>query len=475
MTKSPLQISQYKHVRIISVLDNIYKMTSVDYTIEDGQLFQLLKRQCLHGVLSGFKYLVDSRVHPKEKEYIFKQRDENGCILLHYAACGGNILILDEILQIASDKVLEYKCARGQNALHFAIKYKQKDMTDHLIKKYSLLSTTISENMYSTDSNTSNHDNNMVEKIAIVHWVAWLGDVRLLASLKQYNFDISLKTRNGLSILDLACMKKETEASEGEFEFCIHLLNNEAKYIDPSKTDVSGWTIAHYASFSNIKLLEYMAANEKFCYLIMKKTNSLKTCLHIACEFAKHEIVKFIAKNFETLLHDEDELGWNALHFAAKGGNLDTLRYLLSRKGMNIDCRTKDGKTLLHIACISKQTSICEFVVSAFSEELLNAKTNKYHLTAAHYLGVEKKEDGSETKIFEILAGSKMKLSAKSSKGLSVLDFAIDHLNKELVQCMVKTKYREKLRLNSTILARCKENTKDDIIKQILQTAIDDI
>lgn len=68
-----------------------------------------------------------------------------------------------------------------------------------------------------------------------------------------------------------------------------------------------------------------------------------------------------------------------------------------------------------------------------------------------------------------------MKLSAKSSKGLSVLDFAIDHLNGELVTCMVKTKYREKLGLNPTILARCKENTKDDEIKRILQTAIDDV
>lgn len=472
-----MQISQYKHVRIISVLDNIYKLTSVDYTIEDGQLFQLLKRQCLHGVLSGFKYLVDTRVYPKKKEYIFKQRDENGCILLHYAACGGNILILIEILKIASDKVLEYKCIRGQDALHFAIRYKQKDMTDYLIQKYSLLSTTIEENMHATNSNTSNYDNNMFEKFAIVHWVAWLGDVRLLASLKQNNFDISLKTRNGLNILDLACMKKETDASEGEFEFCLHLLNNEAENIDPSKTDVSGWTIAHYASLSNIRLLEYMAANETFRYLIMEKTNSLKTCLHIACEFAKHETVKFITKNFETLLQVEDELGWNALHFAAKGGNLDTLRYLLSKKCMKIDCRTKDGKTLLHIACIYKQTSICEFVVSEFSEELLNARTDKYHLTAAHYLGVEKKEDEleSEIKIFEILAGSKMKLSAKSSKGLSVLDFAIDHLSRKLVTCMVKTEYREKLGLNPTILARCKENTKDDEIKRILQTAIDDI
>lgn len=64
-------------------------MTLVDFTFEDEQLFNLLKRQCIHGVPSEFEYLVNTRVTPNKKEYIFEQRDENGCILLHYAAQGG--------------------------------------------------------------------------------------------------------------------------------------------------------------------------------------------------------------------------------------------------------------------------------------------------------------------------------------------------------------------------------------------------
>lgn len=97
-----------------------------------------------------------------------------------------------------------------------------------------------------------------------------------------------------------------------------------------------------------------------------KPTKASKTCLHIACEFQKIQIVKFISKHkkLQTLILDKDALGWNALHFAAKSGNLDILEYLLNLKieGMDIGCKTKDGKTLLYIACIHKKIEVCQFV-----------------------------------------------------------------------------------------------------------------
>lgn len=116
--------------------------------------------------------------------------------------------------------------------------------------------------------------------------------------------------------------------------------------------------------------------------------------MHIACEFEKIQIVKFITKHkqLQTLIPDKDALGWNALHFAAKGGNLDILEYLLNfkKEGMDIGCKTDDGKTLLHFACIHKKTEVCQFVLTEFGKnknkykELLNAKTTDNELTAAH-------------------------------------------------------------------------------------------
>lgn len=115
-----------------------------------------------------------------------------------------------------------------------------------------------------------------------------------------------------------------------------------------------------YASLSNFKLFKYLADIGNKYDLIKKPTKALKTCMHIACEFEKIKIVKFIAEHtqLQTLIPDKDALGWNALHFASKGGNLDILEYLLNLKkeGMDIGCKTNDGKTLLHIACIHKKT-----------------------------------------------------------------------------------------------------------------------
>lgn len=84
--------------------DDIYKLILVNYSIEDAELFQLLKRQCLHKAFREFKYLVYTRIIDK-REDIFLKHDEDGCKLLHYAAQGGCIVILDEILRVSKIKL----------------------------------------------------------------------------------------------------------------------------------------------------------------------------------------------------------------------------------------------------------------------------------------------------------------------------------------------------------------------------------
>lgn len=360
-----------------SFSEEIYKFTLVDYTIEDAELFQLLKRQCLHKAFPEFKYLVDTRISD-ERKYIFKQHDENGCSLLHYAAQGGCIVILDEVLrvsEITSNDIHEHTCIRGQNALHFAIKYNNTYMAVHLFENYPSL---------------NNYDQNSDGAFAPIHWVAWHCNIFLLDQLKRKGVDIWAKTKNGLNILDIACMAHLSEESN---KFCLHLFENE-NIPTLRKVDLSGWNIAHYASRSNkVDLFQLIEENENIGEeesLITKKTNTSKTCLHIACEFAKYDAVLYILTKFETILNHVDHLDWNALHYAAKGGNLIILKKLIE-EGMNIGCLTTDGKTILHIACIHKHPAICKYAVKNLPKSLLNAKTNNNGITAIHYLAVEKK------------------------------------------------------------------------------------
>lgn len=455
-------------VFLYSFSDDIYKLTLVDYTIEDAELFILLKRQCLHQAYREFIYLVKSRVEGK-KEYIFRQRDENGCILLHYAAQGGSIVILDTILQIVSEDILQCTCIRGQNALHFAIRNDRTDMIIHLIKIYSKSLKRYDEKEKIEQSQTTHFTTGV---FAPVHWVAWQGKLSLLQEFKHANFDISIKTKSGFNILDIACLTKLSNESN---KFCIYVLKNELKYIDPMKTDISGWNIGHYASKSGrVELLTFMEKNETLRVLITERTRSHKTCLHIACEFANFDAVKFLVTKFASLLHCEDHLNWNALHFAAKGGSLEILEYLLE-KGLKIGSLTMDQKTILHVACIHKKLDICRYAVSHFSYDLLNTRTNTSGLLASHYLAVEKKTGGNEKQILEVLRDSDMDLTATCSHGFTLLEWAIDHFNIKLIRAIVSVNFREKCGVSIESLKKAMFRRKVGKINRILQTALNEM
>lgn len=457
-------------VFLYSFSDDIYKVTLVDYTLEDAELFILLKRQCLHQAYYEFIYLVNSRVKG-EKDYIFTQRDENGCVLLHYAAHGGSTVILDTILENVSEDILQYTCIRGQNALHFAIRNNRTDMTIHLIKKYSKTLNKYDEKEKIKQSQTT--DTNFTNGVfAPVHWVAWQGKSSLLQEFKDANFDISIKTRSGLNILDIACLTKLSDESN---KFCIHVLNNESKYIDPMKTDISGWNLGHYASKSGrVELFKFMEKNKTLRSLITAQTMSRKTCLHIACEFANFDAVKFLVTKFASLLHCKDKLNWNALHFAAKGGSLEILKYLLEND-LGIGSLTKDQKTILHVACIHKNLDISRYAVEHLSPELLNTATNTSGLLACHYLAVETKKDGSEADILEVLRNSDMNLKATCCRGLTLLEWAIDHLNINLIQAVVSVKFREKCGVDTKSLKKAITRKPDQTIILFLQTALNEM
>lgn len=198
-----------------------------------------------------------------------------------------------------------------------------------------------------------------------VFWVAWIGNGQLLHILKKADYDISKTTKTGLNILHIACMSEKLKDDD---TFCKHLLINESNKIDPESTDLSGWNVCHFASMSNFKVLEFIDETPNLCHMIMHKTKSKKTCLHIACEYAQYDSVKLLVTKFKELIQLEDKHGWNALHFAAKGGNVGILEFLLNEK-LKISSLTKDQKTILHIACLGKNIDICQYAVNKFSKK----------------------------------------------------------------------------------------------------------
>ncbi|XP_062610267.1 uncharacterized protein LOC134272048 [Saccostrea cucullata] len=459
--------------------DNILNMILTEISIEDEDLFQLLKRQCLNGEQLGFSYLIDGRVKTLGKRDLLFQRDESGCTLLHYAARGGSIPILDEILKLYQEKNVDFmvKCYQSKTILDYALQYNCDDETAKFI--IGKLAKPMKEAMkLKRNQNTEYHDP-IVANVALFapfHLIAWKGNLELLDTIKTVYDNVTAKTKSGLDILSIGCLAHKNK-------FCKHVIKNEKVL---SKSDKSGqWNVCHYAAMSgNLTVLKQIELEDPDQLSI--SSNSKKKPLHIACEFAKINVVEYLVHRCPKDMFREDSFGWNALQFAVKGGDFDLFMFLIDQK-MDIRTRAKDGKTLLHIACIHKQDRICEFLAKTYFEkhkDLLNATTNIKNWTAAHYIGVENKLDGREAKILDILKkyivdlSEKKKdgdtiLSAVTADGYTIFDIAIQHLNIKLIIYILESEeYIRLIGICQDTLEGHLQKVKNPTIKAALQKAI---
>lgn len=142
------------------------------------------------------------------------------------------------------------------------------------------------------------------------HFAAVGGNREILKLLVSKGIDIKSETINGLNVLHIASIHKHTE-------ICKHLIEGENTKTLINKSDAHGWNIAHFSA---------MVGDNRISDLIKSvnnvKTNRQKTILHIFCEHGHFDFCKSILKSQPSFLYDVDDEGWNALHYAAKGGNL---------------------------------------------------------------------------------------------------------------------------------------------------------
>ena len=81
------------------------------------------------------------------------------------------------------------------------------------------------------------------------------------------------------------------------------------------------------------------------------KASDKGTAMMPASVNGNKKIINLLLHARSKAIHDRDINGWYPLHFAAKHGHEYLVKFLLSRKGIQVDCRTKFGQTPLHLAC----------------------------------------------------------------------------------------------------------------------------
>lgn len=394
--------------------------------VENTYLSQLLRRHCRNGTFRNFEYLLRKRILSKKNDSnvqnILTSCDKDGYTLLHCAAEGGSVKIFEELIRVTDQIRVDDKTYDGRTVLHIACKNGNLSLCESLMfdKNYKELLL----------KKKSNQGWNAL------HYAAANGSTKIVNLLEKNGLDIIEVTTNKLSILDIACLHNHEE-------LCKTLMNRDDLSRLFYKADAQGWRVAHFAAMAGNKdILEYLIKKK---LNIRMTTNRKKNVLHVACEYGNYDICAEILDRYdgrESMLYETDDENWNALHYAAKGGNLKV--YITVEKfyenSVRLSETTRDEKTVLHIACINKRTEICQYICGQESyKDIIDSRGSFKGWTAAHYIAVEIKQDGTEENLIRILVESGIDLKAFTTDGLTVLGVACEHRNRNLINYLLKT------------------------------------
>lgn len=274
---------------------------------EDMHLLLLLRRYCRQRAFENFDYLLKSKFLSREDHDLSKilaDYDKTGLTLLHYAAEVGSTDIFKTHIK-ACPQIPLYNAAQSITVLHVACENKRYNMCAFLLSddKYKHLLP-----------KKSSHG------CSAAHFTAVGGSIQILKLLKSKKLDITNVTNNRLNVIDISCIFNHTA-------MCTYLIKRcQQKQLNISfdKSDARGWTIAHLAAMVENKGILKLLTGHK---VMQSKTHIKNTILHICCEYGHDAALYYeVLEVREMLLHDVNEFGWNALHFSAKGGNLNVFK-----------------------------------------------------------------------------------------------------------------------------------------------------
>ncbi|XP_048740261.1 uncharacterized protein LOC125654360 isoform X2 [Ostrea edulis] len=405
---------------------------------EDNKVASPIWKACNEGNVTQFKYEYGRKQAKKQLNRGFlNKHDKDGKTILHIAAKGGSCEIFAALVEIDKNSVLE-RTEIGQTVLHIACKNAKLKMCIHLLSNYP--------NLLRMETNRG---------WSASHFAAWGGDDEIMQYLEEKGLDLTLNTSEGYSILHIA-------AKYNRYNMCVYILKNHSELLVRKTED--GLNVAHYAAKRcNLKLLQLLEEDMN----ILEQTESGKTILHIACETGDTTFFNQIVGMCTQILQDVDKEGWNALHFAAKSGNVEIAKKLIKRGIQSV--KALDGKTILHIACTYKHFEMCRHIINNFPD-LIN-KCNFRGWNAAHYVVVDPPQNDS-IKILDLLLQFHINLEKVTDSGNTVLTMACCYKNTKIIKHLVH-EYPNLLHISSRKSLSDAVNDSNDVeIRTLIDEAV---
>ena len=362
--------------------------------------------------------------------------DDDGYNVLHYAAESGNLELFYYIREYWSN--VYRKTKDNPNSLHNMVQkrnvklnYKFGTYTQNDFKKNVLQYVPINScsNVFQNESNSHFH-NQTKNGRNYLHIAAsngyWLISKALL---ETFNFEIHMRDSHGHTFLHCAAESGNLElfkyfvergcnvfsktndsknslhlaAASGHLKICVTLLQN--YNFDIYATDDDGWTALHCAAKSgDLKLFQYFIEKGSDIY---SKTKDSKSSLHVAAENKHFKICRDLLENHSFDIHARDDHGMNALHCAAKGGDLELLNFLIENDRDTFS-KTKDSKSSLPLAAENSHSGLCQKLLQNCNFDInirdhhgstfLHSGTNDADLETFQYFIENRRDIFSKTK-----------------------------------------------------------------------------
>ncbi|HCE59450.1 MAG TPA: hypothetical protein DEQ74_01275, partial [Wolbachia sp.] len=300
-------------------------------------------------------------------------KTKRGLTALHFASLTGNLEVAERIIEHDKANVNE-QSSDGWTPLHLAIEFKRENVA------LELLSTNSTEvNIKGKDDLTPLHlaassgqgnvVSELLDKGALIegvdeygytplHFAVESGDLNVVKRLAEKGANLYAEQKDGYTPLGLA-------AYNGALCIVQFLVNN--KGVDINSRNKNGMSpIDFAASRDYFEIVEFLA----------DKGAGQGDVLHWAAYGGHLNIVKYLVDERHFNSHKRDKYGNLPVHIAALQGHVDIVRYFIDQQQVDLNTENNNGYTPFLFAVLSGNADIIRYFIDGKDSSLNQSDNN---------------------------------------------------------------------------------------------------
>ena len=276
----------------------------------------------------------------------FDVTDKDKRTLLHLATINGNSAVARSVMntrQVGIDKI----DAMGKTALMYAAERNSPVITQLLLDGGAAVNLTDGWGR------------------TALHFAVRRASLKTITMLLSSGASVGAKDRKGLTPFTYASSCDSILHTQSPKEDVDELYNCLTEYattpISLDKREFVHVAFVMTKTCANETAIIRLIANNRN-HASQRNSNG-QTLIHVAAEYGKHDVVKWLLKEGCAAPITSDSAGWQPLHYAAKGGNRETMLCLLKQHGVDVNSCTPGGWTPIWILVRNGWTDLARDVV----------------------------------------------------------------------------------------------------------------